>query len=46
MQSFFTSFKFNLKNTMGKPLIYRWRSLEKQIRGVGWEKGKKGSLRI
>jgi len=27
---------------MGRPSIYRGRSLGKQARGVGWEKGKKG----
>jgi len=27
---------------MGRPPIYRGRSLGKQARGAGWEKGKKG----
>jgi len=27
---------------MGRPPIYRKRSIGKQVRGVGWEKGKKG----
>jgi len=27
---------------MGRPPIYRGRSLGKQARRVGWEKGKKG----
>jgi len=31
---------------MGRPPIYKGMSLEKQGRGVGWEKGKNGSLRV
>jgi len=27
---------------MGRPPIFRGRSLGKQARGVGWEKGKRG----
>jgi len=35
-----SSINFNLKNTLGMPSIYRWRSLGEQAKGVGWEKGK------
>ena len=37
----FLYYNFNLLNTLGRSLIYRWRSLGEQAKGVRWEKGKK-----